>query len=91
MSDDQRAVAQMDMVVVGAGFAGLYMIHKAQERGFSVQCFEAGDGVAVGGRGAEIPTPTTTPTPSTTPRAAFSPVVESYAGAVPPPPSAGES
>ena len=45
MSDDQRALAQMDMVVVGAGFAGLYMIHKAQERGLSVQCFEAGDGV----------------------------------------------
>ncbi|MDG1013238.1 MAG: NAD(P)-binding protein, partial [Luminiphilus sp.] len=35
----------MDVVVVGAGFAGLYMIHKAQEEGLSVQCFEAGDGV----------------------------------------------
>ena len=45
MSEDQKAVVQMDMVVVGAGFAGLYMIHKALEEGLSVQCYEAGDGV----------------------------------------------
>lgn len=45
MSDNQKATVQMDMVVVGAGFAGLYMVHKALEQGLSVQCFEAGDGV----------------------------------------------
>ena len=45
MSDNQKAAVQMDMVVVGAGFAGLYMVHKALEQGLSVQCFEAGDGV----------------------------------------------
>ena len=45
MSDNQKAVVQKDMVVVGAGFAGLYMVHKALEEGLSVQCFEAGDGV----------------------------------------------
>jgi cyclohexanone monooxygenase len=45
MSDNQENVVHMDVVVVGAGFAGLYMIHKAQEEGLSVQCFEAGDGV----------------------------------------------
>ena len=35
------------MVIVGAGFAGLYMIHRARQRGLSVQCFEIGE--AVGG------------------------------------------
>lgn len=45
MSDNQKAAVQKDMVVVGAGFAGLYMVHKALEEGLSVQCFEAGDGV----------------------------------------------
>ena len=45
MSDNQKAVIQRDMVVVGAGFAGLYMVHKALKEGLSVQCFEAGDGV----------------------------------------------
>ena len=45
MSEDHSAAVQLDMVIVGAGFAGLYMIHKAQEEGLSVQCFEAGDGV----------------------------------------------
>ena len=45
MSERGKTEAQVDMVVVGAGFAGLYMIHKAQEEGISVACFEAGDGV----------------------------------------------
>ena len=34
-----------DVVVVGAGFAGLYMVHRAREEGLSVMCFEAGEGV----------------------------------------------
>ena len=33
------------MVVVGAGFAGLYMIYLARRRGLSVQCYEMGEGV----------------------------------------------
>ena len=36
---------QIDMVVVGAGFAGLYMIYRARQRGLSVRCFEMGEGV----------------------------------------------
>ena len=32
-------------MVVGAGFAGLYMLHKARSQGLTVQVFEAGDGV----------------------------------------------
>ncbi len=34
-----------DVVVIGAGFAGLYMLHVLRNRGFSVQVFEAGNGV----------------------------------------------
>lgn len=34
-----------DVVVVGAGFAGLYALHSLRRRGLSVRLFEAGDGV----------------------------------------------
>src|SRR5690242_16273153 len=34
-----------DAVVVGAGFGGLYAIKRLRDAGFSVQAFEAGDGV----------------------------------------------
>ena len=34
-----------DAVVVGAGFAGLYMLHRLREAGFSVRGFEAGGDV----------------------------------------------
>lgn len=34
-----------DAVVVGAGFAGLYMLHKLRERGLSTRVYEAADGV----------------------------------------------
>ncbi len=42
MAQGQREV---DVVVVGAGFAGLYMLHKLRGLGRSVRVFEAGDGV----------------------------------------------
>src|SRR5207302_3795441 len=35
----------MDAVVVGAGFAGLYMLHRLRAAGLSVTVFERGDGV----------------------------------------------
>ena len=34
-----------DAVVVGAGFAGLYALHRLREMGLSVRAFEQGDGV----------------------------------------------
>jgi cation diffusion facilitator CzcD-associated flavoprotein CzcO len=34
-----------DVVVVGAGFSGLYALHKLSGLGLGVVCFEAGDGV----------------------------------------------
>ena len=37
--------ARVDVAVVGAGFGGLYMAHKAREAGLTVQGFEAGGGV----------------------------------------------
>ncbi|MCP1146052.1 flavin-containing monooxygenase [Lysinibacillus endophyticus] len=36
---------QFDAIVVGAGFAGLYMLHKLRERGLNVRVIEAADGV----------------------------------------------
>ena len=36
---------QLDMVIVGAGFAGLYMLHKAHELGLRAEVIERGDGV----------------------------------------------
>src|SRR5881628_1473290 len=35
----------VDVVVVGAGFAGLYALYRLRESGWSVQGFEAGGGV----------------------------------------------
>jgi cyclohexanone monooxygenase len=34
-----------DAVVIGAGFAGLYMLHRLRGKGFSARVFEAGKGV----------------------------------------------
>src|SRR3954470_3590480 len=37
--------AQVDVVVVGAGFAGLYLLHRLRTAGFSARVFEAADDV----------------------------------------------
>lgn len=37
--------SHLDMVVVGAGFAGLYQLYKARRAGLRVKAIEAGDGV----------------------------------------------
>jgi len=34
-----------DMVVIGSGFGGMYMIHRARQSGLSVRAFEAGPGI----------------------------------------------
>ncbi len=39
------AAQPLDAVVVGAGFAGMYSVHRLTRQGLSVQCFEAGDDV----------------------------------------------
>jgi cyclohexanone monooxygenase len=42
MTQDSRV---LDAVIVGAGFAGLYAIKRLCDAGFSIQAFEAGDGI----------------------------------------------
>ncbi len=42
---EKSAAAEVDAVVVGAGFSGMYMLHRLRELGLSVRCYEAGDGV----------------------------------------------
>ena len=37
--------AALDAVIVGAGFAGMYMLHRLRGLGFSARVFEAGSGV----------------------------------------------
>lgn len=39
------ATSEVDVVVVGAGFAGLYALHRLRGAGLTVRVFEAGDGV----------------------------------------------
>ena len=40
-----KAAPDVDAVVVGAGFAGLYMLHRLRRMGLSVRVFETGAGV----------------------------------------------
>jgi len=40
-----EAGTAFDAVVVGAGFAGMYMLHRLRGLGFSARVFEAGGGV----------------------------------------------
>ena len=37
--------AKDNVIIVGAGFAGMYMLHRLRGAGFGVQCFEAGSGL----------------------------------------------
>ena len=39
------APAEIDAVIVGAGFAGLYMLHRLRGLGLSARVLEAADGV----------------------------------------------
>ncbi|KHO21695.1 cyclohexanone monooxygenase [Mycolicibacterium setense] len=41
----ERRSPAVDVVVVGAGFAGLYALHRLRSQGLSVRVFEAADGV----------------------------------------------
>jgi cation diffusion facilitator CzcD-associated flavoprotein CzcO len=41
----RRYVPEVDVVIVGAGFAGMYMLHRVRQLGLSVRVFEAGDDV----------------------------------------------
>jgi pyruvate/2-oxoglutarate dehydrogenase complex dihydrolipoamide dehydrogenase (E3) component len=41
---DNAETEELDVVIVGAGFAGLYLLDRLRGMGMSVQVFEAGDG-----------------------------------------------
>ena len=45
VNGEKQSPVEYDVVVVGAGFAGLYSLHRLRELGFSVRVFEAADGV----------------------------------------------
>jgi len=45
VSRDTAGDASLDVVVVGAGFAGLYLLHRLRSLGFSVRVYEAASGV----------------------------------------------
>ncbi|CAF2704513.1 unnamed protein product [Rotaria sp. Silwood2] len=45
MNSDEILPTMLDAVIVGAGFAGLYMLYRLQEQGFSARILEAGDGI----------------------------------------------
>jgi cyclohexanone monooxygenase len=40
-----KSTEAYDAVVVGAGFAGMYMLHRLRQQGLSVRVYEQGDGV----------------------------------------------
>src|SRR5690606_11847717 len=42
---NMKAGNDFDVVIVGAGFGGLYMLHKVRSMGLSAQVLEAGGGV----------------------------------------------
>ena len=44
-NDESQTDATVDLVIVGAGFAGLYMLQRARSLGLRAQVFEAGAGV----------------------------------------------
>ncbi|CAF3602075.1 unnamed protein product, partial [Rotaria sp. Silwood2] len=45
MNSDETLPTMLDAVIVGAGFAGLYMLYRLREHGFSARILEAGDGI----------------------------------------------
>ena len=45
MSQSHMRSNEVDAVIVGAGFSGLYMLHRLRELGFTTRLFEAADGV----------------------------------------------
>jgi cyclohexanone monooxygenase len=45
MSDELKVASPVDVVIVGAGFSGLYLLHRLRKLGFSTRLFERGGGV----------------------------------------------
>jgi cyclohexanone monooxygenase len=45
MTTSPVKASSVDVVIVGAGFSGLYLLHRLRKQGLSTRCFERGDGV----------------------------------------------
>jgi cyclohexanone monooxygenase len=45
MSASAPKLPTVDVIIVGAGFSGLYLLHRFEQAGFSARCFERGGGV----------------------------------------------
>ena len=45
MTQNTAQPEEFELVIVGAGFAGLQMLHRARKQGLKVRLFEAGSGV----------------------------------------------
>src|SRR6185437_5458808 len=45
VAKEEPAVVDVDVVVVGAGFSGIYAVYAFRSAGLTVQAFEAGDGI----------------------------------------------
>jgi len=45
MSDLKDNPPGVDVVVAGAGFSGLYLLHRLRKAGLTARCFERGEGV----------------------------------------------
>ncbi len=46
--------SRYDVIVIGAGFAGMYTLHRLRQLGLRVRVLEAGDGVGEPGTGIAI-------------------------------------
>src|SRR5260370_35691248 len=53
----QGEIEDLDVIVVGAGFAGLYLLDRLRRLGMTVQVFEAGGGLGGGWYWNIIPEP----------------------------------
>ena len=42
---ETNSVDQLEVVIVGAGFAGMYMLHRTRQLGLSIRVYETGSGV----------------------------------------------
>ncbi|CAF3762650.1 unnamed protein product [Rotaria sp. Silwood1] len=45
MSVNDKSSDVIDVIIIGAGFSGLYMLYRLRQQGFSARILEAGDGV----------------------------------------------